>query len=269
MTNSLNIAIAGCAGRMGRQLIKAGADAGHAIVGGTEAAASDNLGRDLGTLAGLEPLGIKAVEGGEQAAQRADVWIDFTVPGATLKALSDLPQTKTRVAVIGTTGFNAEQDRQISVASKQLAIVKAGNFSLGVNLLEALVKQAAARLGEDWDIEVSETHHRNKMDAPSGTALMLGEAAAAGRGHPLDRLRAKPYDGPSAKRNAGEIGFSVRRSGGVIGDHDVTFTSEMEMISIRHTALDRAVFAYGAIKAAEWAATQEPGLYDMSDVLGV
>ncbi len=269
MTNSLNIAIAGCAGRMGRHLIKAGTDAGHAISGGTEASASENLGRDLGALAGLDPIGVKAVEAVEQATQSADVWIDFTIPTATLAALEELGRTRTRVAVIGTTGFNTEQERQIATAAKELIIVKAGNFSLGVNLLEALVKQAAARLGEDWDIEVLETHHRHKVDAPSGTALMLGEAAAIGRGQPLETLRAKPYEGPSAKRNAGEIGFSVRRSGGVIGDHDVTFTSEMETISLRHTALDRAVFAYGAIKAAEWASTQAPGLYDMSDVLGV
>ena len=131
------------------------------------------------------------------------------------------------------------------------------------------MKQAASRLGEDWDIEVLETHHRHKVDAPSGTALMLGAAAAAGRSKPLNEVRAAPYDGADAKRVAGEIGFSVRRSGGVIGDHEVTYASEMEILSLRHTALDRAVFAYGAIKAAEWVAAQPPGLYDMSDVLGV
>lgn len=254
---------------MGRQLIKAGLDAGHAITGGTETAQSADLGRDLGTLAGLDPISVAAVDTVERAAQNASVWIDFTVPGATLQALADLRKTETRVVIIGTTGFSVEQERQIAVAAEALIIVKAGNFSLGVNLLEALVKQAAARLGTDWDIEVLETHHRHKVDAPSGTALMLGAAAATGRGAPLEALRAAPYDGPSAKRNAGEIGFSVRRSGGVIGDHDVTFSSEMETISLRHTALDRAVFAYGAIKAAEWASSEAPGLYDMSDVLGV
>ncbi len=269
MTSRLNIAVAGCAGRMGRQLVKAAHGAGHGLSGGSEAPGSAYLGRDLGVVAGLEPLGAVAHAGMSEAGKGADVWIDFTVPSATLMALSMLPSLGVKAAIVGTTGFSDADLIQVETASERIAIVKAGNFSLGVNLLEALVRQAAARLGEDWDIEILETHHNRKIDAPSGTALMLGEAAAEGRGKPLSALRSGPYDGPDAKRAPGQIGFSVRRMGDVIGEHDVTFGSDMEMVSLSHTALDRAVFAHGAIKAAEWAATQPPGLYDMSDVLGV
>lgn len=269
MSKQLNIAVAGCAGRMGRQLLTAAHAAGHRLSGGAEAPGSEGLGQDIGRLAGLEPIGVNATDQIAIAAREAGVWIDFTVPAATLQALSVLPGLGVRAVVIGTTGFTGEEEQQIAAAAEKLAIVKAGNYSLGVNLLEALVRQATARLGEDWDIEVAETHHRHKVDAPSGTALMLGEAAAQGRGRPLSELRAAPYDGPDAKRVLGQIGFSVRRTGGVIGDHEVTLGSEMEVISLRHVAQDRAVFAHGAIKAAEWAAEQAPGFYDMSDVLGL
>ncbi|MEO1553743.1 MAG: 4-hydroxy-tetrahydrodipicolinate reductase [Pseudomonadota bacterium] len=269
MTKPLNLAIAGCAGRMGRQLASAALAEGHAVSGGSEAPGADTLGNDIGRLAGHEPIGVLASAEIEQAAAGANAWLDFTVPGATLSALQKLPQLGVQAAVIGTTGFSPEQEQDIAAAANQIAIVKAGNFSVGVNLLEALVRLAAARLGEDWDIEIAETHHRHKVDAPSGTALMLGEAAAAGRGKALHDIRSAPYNGPHAKRVDGEIAFSVRRTGGVIGDHEVTLGSDMEVLSLRHTALDRAVFAHGAIKAAEWAAQQPPGLYDMSDVLGV
>lgn len=254
---------------MGRQLIAAAAQAGHQVSGGSEAPGSSSIGLDLGSLAGSEPLGVVASDHIAEAAKGAQVWIDFTVPRVTLDNLKHLSQLGVQGAVIGTTGFSDAEEKEIAAAAETLAIVKAGNFSLGVNLLEALVKQAAARLGPDWDIEVQETHHKHKVDAPSGTALMLGNAAALGRGEDLSAVKRAPYDGPDAKRAAGEIGFSVRRSGGVIGDHEVTFGSEMEIVSLRHTALDRAVFAHGAIKAAEWCAEQSAGLYDMSDVLGL
>lgn len=269
MTDKLKIAVAGVAGRMGRQLVAAALDRGHLVSGGSEAPGSANNGKDLGLLAGREALGVAAQAGIGEAARGAGVWVDFTVPHATLSALALAPSAGVKAFVIGTTGFSAKQDIEIEAAAERLTIVKAGNFSLGVNLLEALVKEAASKLGDDWDIEVLETHHRRKVDAPSGTALMLGEAAAAGRGQPLTTLRAEPYNGPDAKRDTGKIGFAVRRSGGVIGEHDVTFGSDMEVISLSHTALDRAVFAHGAIKAAEWAARQGPGLYGMDDVLGL
>jgi 4-hydroxy-tetrahydrodipicolinate reductase len=269
MTKQMNIAVAGCAGRMGRQLVSAALAAGHKISGGSEAPGSDAIGADIGQLVAGEPIHAQVSDGPGGAAAGAQVWLDFTIPNATLAALQALPGLGVRAAIIGTTGFTDAEEDEITAAAEHLAIVKAGNFSLGVNLLEALVRQAAARLGEDWDIEIAETHHKHKVDAPSGTALMLGEAAAKGRNTPLDKARAAPYDGPMAQRVPGQIGFSVRRAGGVIGDHDVTFGSDMELLSLRHVALDRAVFAHGAIKAAEWATQQAPGRYDMSDVLGV
>ncbi|MEL6829662.1 MAG: 4-hydroxy-tetrahydrodipicolinate reductase, partial [Pseudomonadota bacterium] len=188
---------------------------------------------------------------------------------ATLAALDQLQRTSVNAVIIGTTGFSdAELDR-VERYAERFAIVKAGNFSLGINLLEHLVQLAAARLGEAWDIEVSETHHHHKKDAPSGTALMLGEAAAKGRDKPLEALRADPYDGPEAAREPGEIGFSVQRIGGVIGDHSVSFGTQQEVITLSHRAIDRAVFAHGAIRAAQWAHSQAPGLYNLGDVLGL
>ena len=267
-SDSFRVAIAGVAGRMGRQLVGAALDAGLEIAGGSEAPASEHLGEDIGELAGRRLLGIRPATDPVAAAGDADVWIDFTRPAATLAALDSLKHTRVRAAIIGTTGFDAAEEAEIAKAANSLAIVKAGNFSVGVNLLQALTRMAAERLGPDWDIEIYETHHRRKVDAPSGTALMIGEAAAAGRGKPLSELRSPPHDGPDAKREPGAIGFAVRRSGGVIGEHEVTFGSDMEVVSLAHTALDRAVFAHGALSAARWAVRQPAGLYAMRDVLG-
>jgi 4-hydroxy-tetrahydrodipicolinate reductase len=272
MTNPegpLSVAIAGIAGRMGRQLAAVSIDRGIKITGGTEVAAANAYGEDIGILAGRRAIGLHPVADLAGAATGAAVWIDFTRPEATLAALKSLASTSVRAVVIGTTGFSAAEENAIAAAASRFAIVKAGNFSIGVNLLEALTRLAASRLGTDWDIEVLETHHRMKADAPSGTALMLGEAAAEGRGAPLSELRSVPYDGPNARRETGRIGFSVRRAGGVIGEHEVTFGSEKELIRLSHTALDRSVFAEGALHAAIWAAQQSPGLYDMNDVLGL
>ena len=272
MTNpegSMSVAIAGIAGRMGRQLAAVSIDRGIKVTGGTEVAAANAYGEDIGILAGRRAIGLHPVEDAAAAASGAAVWIDFTRPEATLAALKSLAGTSVRAIVIGTTGFSAVEEDAVTAAASRFAIVKAGNFSIGVNLLEALTRLAASRLGTDWDIEVLETHHRMKADAPSGTALMLGAAAAAGRGAPLGELRSAPYDGSDARRETGKIGFSVRRAGGVIGEHEVTFGSEKELIRLSHTALDRSVFAEGALHAAIWAAGQAPGLYDMNDVLGL
>ncbi|MGB3626851.1 MAG: 4-hydroxy-tetrahydrodipicolinate reductase [Henriciella sp.] len=269
MTTKLKIAIAGIAGRMGRQLAGAVLEAGHTLCGASEAPASPHIGKDIGELLGRGAVGIHATDDVAAAAEDADVWIDFTRPAATLAALHALEKSSVKAVVIGTTGFDGAAEADIAEAAGDLTIVKAGNFSLGVNLLCALTKRAAESLGEDWDIEVLETHHRRKVDAPSGTALMLGDAAASGRGSDLKTLRAGPYDGPDAKREAGTIGFAVRRSGGVIGQHEVTFASDMEVVSLSHTALDRAVFAHGALAAARWAMRQPAGLYNMDDVLGL
>jgi 4-hydroxy-tetrahydrodipicolinate reductase len=269
MTKSLSLSVAGVAGRMGRQLVSAGLAKGHKIIGGTEHSASPDLATDIGTLAGLAPIGRTPKQHPIEATRGAEVWIDFTAPNITLKALDGLDGSSVKSVIIGTTGFTAAQDAAIGAHADRFAIVKAGNFSLGIALLTRLTTLAAQTLGPDWDLEILETHHKHKVDAPSGTALMLGEAAATGRGNLLTDLRTDPYNGPEAKREAGTIGFSVRRAGGVIGEHDVTLSSDTEQITLAHKALDRRVFADGAIKAAEWASTQSPGLYTIHDVLGL
>ncbi|MEM7766360.1 MAG: 4-hydroxy-tetrahydrodipicolinate reductase [Pseudomonadota bacterium] len=268
MDTTLNIAIAGVGGRMGRQLARASLAAGHGLVGGTERPDAPELETDIGSLAGAPaPLGVLPVTDVATAAAGADVWIDFTAPAATLGALEALADTGVRAVIIGTTGFTPRQADAVSAHGKRFAIVAAGNFSLGVNLLAAVTRLVAARLGEGWDAEILETHHRRKKDAPSGTALMLGDAVAAGRDTILAQVQAGPYLGADAERVAGEIGFSVRRSGGIVGAHEVTFASETEIVSLGHTALDRSVFADGALAAARWAMAAPAGMYDMDDVL--
>jgi 4-hydroxy-tetrahydrodipicolinate reductase len=257
---SIRIAIAGIAGRMGQALVSsAGADV--AIAGGSERPGSPAL--------GVAPGGWTVSDSAAKAAQAADVWIDFTTPTASLDALEQLKLTAVKAAVVGTTGLSAAEEQQIAEHAKRIAIVRDRNFSLGVNLMIGLVEQVAARLGEDWDIEITESHHRRKVDAPSGTALMIGEAAARGRGAPLNDLRVPPHDGQTGARKTGAVGFSVIRGGGIIGDHEAAFISDEEILSISHRALDRAIFAKGAIAAAKWAAGQKPGLYTMWDVLGL
>ncbi|RYF95268.1 MAG: 4-hydroxy-tetrahydrodipicolinate reductase [Caulobacteraceae bacterium] len=204
-----------------------------------------------------------------QALDAADAIIDFTVPEASV-ALAETAAGRGGVAlVIGSTGLSPDQIRRIAAAATRIPIVQSGNFSLGVNMLLGLVAQAARALPEDFDIEVFEAHHRRKVDAPSGTALMLGEAAARGRGVALADARLPPHDGITGPRRTGGIGFSVVRGGGVIGDHSVIFAGEEEVLTLSHSASDRGLFARGAIAAAIWAARQPPGLYDMQDVLGL
>jgi len=267
---TLSIAIAGAAGRMGRALIRAASDDPRfAIAGGTERGDGQFLGADLGALAGIAPLFMTTSDAADHAADKAEIWIDFTTPDATITALDALAATTTRAAIVGTTGFSAEQEARLAAHAKRIAIVRSGNFSLGVNLLAALVEQAAQKLGPSWDIEITEAHHRRKIDAPSGTALLLGEAAAHGRGATLDKLRAPPHDGVTGERHEGAIGFSVIRGGGIVGEHDVRFAAEREIVTLSHQALDRAVFADGALAAAVWVADKPPGLYSMRDVLGL
>lgn len=257
---TLKIAIAGAAGRMGQTLTRlAGPE--FAIVGGTERPGSPLLGTSFGTGS--------VADSAAQAAANADVWIDFTTPVATLAALESLKSTSVKAAILGATGWTAEQDALVAPHAKRIAIVKSGNYSLGVNMLLALVEKAASSLGPDWDIEISEMHHHHKVDAPSGTALMIGEAAARGRGKTLKELRTPPYDGITGPRKEGSIGFVVSRAGGVIGDHEARFASEQEIVTFSHRALDRALFAKGALAAAKWVADRKPGLYTMRDVLAV
>lgn len=245
---TLSIAIAGAHGQMGRALMNAASSDARFSIAGT-------------TTRGGESVGA--------ASSNADVWIDFTTPDATMAALEALGGTKVRAAIIGTTGLSPAQKVGIAEHAKRIAVVCSGNFSLGVNLLAAMVEQAAAKLGPQWDIEILEAHHRRKVDAPSGTALMLGEAAAKGRGAALKDVRLAPNDGVTGARKAGGIGFASLRAGGIVGEHDVVFAAEREVLTLSHSALDRGLFADGALAAAVWAADKTPGLYTMRDVLGV
>ncbi len=260
---TIRIAIAGAAGRMGAALAHAVAQRTDiAIVGASARAGSPILGAEIAP-------GVTIVDDPARAAKDADVWIDFSTPDATQAALAALGGTSVRAAIIGTTGMTAETDAAIADAGKRLAIVRSGNFSLGVNILAGLVRQTAERLGPEWDIEIVEAHHRRKVDAPSGTALMLGEAAAVGRGKSLHDLRLEPREGVTGSRTEGGIGFAVVRGGGIVGEHEVIFAAESESLRFTHVAGDRSLFAQGAVHAALWAATQKPGVYSMQDVLGL
>lgn len=198
-----------------------------------------------------------------------DVVIDFSTAEASVALARSCAERGGPALVIGSTGFSDDQEAALQAASERVAIVRSGNFSLGVNILIGLVEHAALRLdARDWDIEITEAHHRKKIDAPSGTALMLGEAAASGRGHDLSELRSAPYDGISDERKAGTIGFSSIRGGGIVGEHTVLFASDDEVLTLSHSAIDRSLFAKGAVAAAAWVRTRRPGLYDMQDVLG-
>jgi 4-hydroxy-tetrahydrodipicolinate reductase len=267
---TLSIAIAGAAGRMGQALARAASeDPRFRIVGVTERPGAHSLGVDIGILSGLPAFGISAVDDVAAAVAEAQVWLDFTTPAATVLALEALEGTPVRAAIVGTTGLNAEEEGKVAAAAARLAIVRSGNFSVGVTLLAELVRQAAARLGPEWDIEIAETHHRRKIDGPSGTALLLGEAAAAARGQPLKTLRLPAHENSGTERSRGGIGFSVQRGGGVVGDHAVSFFAERESLTFSHRAMERSIFADGALAAALWAAERPPGLYSMRDVLGL
>lgn len=198
-----------------------------------------------------------------------DVVIDFSTPEASVELAQTCAARGGPALVIGSTGLTPEQDAEILKAAETVAIVRSGNFSLGVNILIGLVEHAALRLdARDWDIEITEAHHRRKVDAPSGTALMLGEAAASGRNEDLEDVRAAPWDGITGPRESGKIGFSSVRAGGIIGEHTVLFASDDEMLTLSHSAIDRSLFARGAVAAAAWVRNRKPGLYDMQDVLG-
>lgn len=265
----LKIAVAGASGRMGRAVIRAiDADAGATLAGALEREGADAIGRDAGQLAGVEATGVPITDSAEEALGEAEAIIDFTAPKATM-ALAQLAAARALIHVIGTTGLDASQEAQLGVDAERARIVKAGNMSLGVNLLTALVRQASAALGEDYDIEIFEMHHRAKVDAPSGTALMLGEAAAKGRGVDLTEHAVRGRDGMTGARPRGAIGFASLRGGTVVGEHRVILAGPHERVELAHVAEDRALFAGGAVRAALWAREQAPGLYSMADVLGL
>lgn len=265
----MKLVVNGCAGRMGQALTRLiFADPRFALVGGLEASGSAALGNDIGVLAGLPACGVVASDDALTVLSQADGVIDFTVPTASLE-LAGLAAQARIVHIIGTTGFDAAGDEQISAAARHAMIVKSGNMSLGVNLLAGLVRQAAAMLGDDWDIEILDMHHRHKIDAPSGTALLLAEAAAQGRNVILDDVKQSGRDGITGARVAGDIGISALRGGSVVGDHEVVFATENEQLRLSHRAENRDIFARGALRAALWAHQQSPGLYDMNHVLGL
>jgi len=265
---TMKIGIVGCAGRMGRMLLSAvHAAEGCEIAGGTEAPGAAAVGRDLGELIGLGPLGFAVSDDAVELFATVDAVIDFTVPAATVAHAALAAQAQV-AHVIGTTGLNAAQEQAIERAALHTAVVKAANMSLGVNLLLALVERVAATLTDDYDIEVLEMHHRHKVDAPSGTALALGRAAAAGRGVDLDTVAQKVRDGVTGARRRGDIGFATLRGGDVAGEHAVIFAGEGERVELAHKASSREVFASGAVRAALWTRGRAPGLYSMRDVLG-
>ena len=269
MSAPWRIAVAGCAGRMGRVLLQLiDRDEELALAGGVEHEGSPHQGKPLSGLASGLDSTLKVEAAVAPLIGKIDVLIDFTTPFATIEHIGDLVE-KSIPVVIGTTGFKPEHDREIAEAAKHIPIVKSGNMSLGVNLLTALVRQAAASLGPEFDIEIHEAHHRHKVDAPSGTALMLGAAAAEGRGIDLDENSIRDRDGIMEERQAGAIGFSVTRAGGIVGEHEVLFGSEDEILVLSHRAMDRSLFARGALTAAKWLRGKKPGLYTMRDVLGL
>lgn len=263
------IVVTGASGRMGQMLIRLLGENPHVrLVGALERPGHPWIGRDVGEAMGAAPLGVTVSDDAVAVIAQAQAVIDFTAPAATV-AFAELTAQARAVHVIGTTGLEQSHLDCLKAAARHAPIIRAGNMSLGVNLLVGLTRKVAAALGTDWDIEVVESHHRHKVDAPSGTALMLGEAAAQGRGAALDDLRVPARDGITGARAPGSIGFSAIRGGDVVGEHDVIFAADGERIVLRHLATDRAIFARGAIRAAVWGQDKGPGQYDMMDVLGL
>ena len=266
---ALGIGVVGSAGRMGCTLVRRiTATDGCELVAASEQAGHAALGRDAGEVSGVGTLGVTIADDPAALFQAADVVIEFSSPAATV-AHAALAAAAGTAHVIGTTGLDDDQAGLIGAAAGKAPIVWAPNMSVGVNLLLALTRQVAGILGEDYDIEIVEMHHRHKVDAPSGTALGLGKAAAAGRGVDLDAVAARGRDGITGARKAGDIGFAVLRGGDVVGDHTVVFAADGERLELGHKASSRDVFANGAVRAALWTRDQAPGLYGMRDVLGL
>src|ERR1700733_14584492 len=263
-SSDMRVVSAGAGGRMGRALIQAvAATKGLGLAGAVEGPGSALIGRDSGELVGVGPNGVKVTSDVAALLRHADGLVEFTIPAATL-ALAELTAAAGKVHIIGTTGHSGEED-----AAKRATIVKSGNMSLGVNLLVALTKRVARTLNDDYDIEIVEMHHNKKIDAPSGTALMLGRAAAEGRSINLAQHSARGRDGVTGARTAGDIGFASLRGGTVVGEHSAIFAGPAERIELTHRAEDRMIFARGALHAALWARDKKAGLYSMADVLGL
>jgi 4-hydroxy-tetrahydrodipicolinate reductase len=267
--SDMKVTITGAGGRMGQMLVRQTMKtAGATLAGAAEAAGSKALGWDAGEMAGLETLGVTITDDAGTAIGAADVAIDFTVPAATVTH-AELAAASGTALVIGTTGLSPEQAARIAAAAARIPVVWAANMSLGVNILQALVERTAALLDADYDIDVLEMHHRHKIDAPSGTALALGHAAAAGRKVRLEEVWRKTRDGHTGARPAGEIGFATLRGGDEVGFHTVMFAGIGERLELTHRGFSREIYASGALRAAGWVTAQKPGLYTMKDVLGL
>ena len=269
MSDQPGLVVTGTSGRMGQTLIRLAQGSDRLrLVGCVERAGHPWIGRDVGEAMGGAPIGVKVTDDALEAFAKAQAVVDFTAPAATVEFAALAAQARA-VHVIGTTGLEAEHLARIEAASRHAVIIRAGNMSLGVNLLVRLTEKVAKALDADWDVEIVEAHHRMKVDAPSGTALMLGEAAAEGRGQTLDALRTPAREGITGARQIGTIGFSAIRGGDIVGEHDVIFATAGERVILRHVATDRAIFARGALRAALWGQGKKPGQYDMMDVLGI
>ncbi|WP_159730587.1 4-hydroxy-tetrahydrodipicolinate reductase [Methylosinus sp. Ce-a6] len=267
--SDVRLVVVGAAGRMGRMLIAStGETPGAVLTGAVDSPNSPFIGEDAGLLVGRPANGVRLTADAEAALANADVVIDFSTPATTV-ALAGLAAAAGVAHVIGTTGLSERELASVAAAAERVAVVRSGNMSLGVNLLAVLVERAAKALGPAWDIEIVEMHHRMKVDAPSGTALLLGEAAARGREIALGEHSARARDGLTGTRREGDIGFAALRGGTVVGEHSVIFAGAGERIELTHRAEDRGIFARGAIAAAIWTRGRPPGLYSMADVLGL
>jgi 4-hydroxy-tetrahydrodipicolinate reductase len=265
----MRIAVLGAAGRMGQALTRVLAETpGCIVAGGIEAKGAPAVGRDIGEVAGLEPLGVAITDDPLPLFAHVDGVLDFTSPASTV-AFAALSAQARIVHVIGTTGLQAPDEAKIEAAARHATIVKAGNMSQGVNLLAVLTAQVARALGPEFDIEILELHHRHKRDAPSGTSLMLGRAAAGAREVSLEEHGVRTRDGDVGPRREGDIGFAALRGGDVVGEHRVIFAGPGERIELAHIATDRGIFARGAVKAVLWGRGRGPGLFSMQDVLGL
>jgi 4-hydroxy-tetrahydrodipicolinate reductase len=265
----VGVVVTGASGRMGRTLLGlVAAEPRMRLVGALERPGHPWIGRDAGEAMGGPALGVRVVCDPLEAFARAQAVLDFTAPEATA-AFADLAAQARAVHVVGTTGLGPAHLDRLARAARHAVIVRAGNMSLGVNLLVALARRVAAALGEDWDVEILEAHHRMKADAPSGTALMLGQAVAEGRGGRLEDLADPPRHGHAGPRAPGRIGFASLRAGDIVGEHELVFATAGERVALRHVATDRAVFARGALRAALWGQDRPPGQYGMADVLGL
>jgi len=266
--SALRVVVVGASGRMGRMLVRAVTESRNAaLVGATERPGSEFVGRDAGELAGVETLAVRLVDHVSDCSE-ADVLIDFTAPPATLQHAGFVAE-RGMAMVIGTTGFDAGQLQQLRDTLSGSAVVMAANYSVGVNLALSLIERAAHVLGDDYDAEIFEAHHKHKVDAPSGTALAMGKSLAAGRDVVLEDVAVLSREGITGARKAGSIGFSVVRGGNIVGEHKTMFIADEERIEINHIASDRMVFARGAVRAAGWLSNQLCGWYDMHDVLGL